>query len=107
MSTSETPELKSKSGTGATVAWALGLAACLCNLIIVLLPIGLLLGIAALVLGVVSLDRERSPARSDDNGASRTRRGIPGLALSGLSFLIAAIWFGTIVAVFLVDPTLL
>jgi hypothetical protein len=78
-----------------TVAWALGLAACLCNLIIVLLPIGLILGVVALILGAAGAKRSSGTGRST------------GLVLSAVSFVIAAIWIGTIVSVFLIDPTLL
>lgn len=77
-----------------TVAWALGLAACLCNIVIILVPIGLLLGVTSLIMGL--LDSARTQGGS-----------LPALALSGVSFLIAAMWVGTILSIFAIDPTLL
>ena len=92
---------------GATVSWALGLAACLCNLTIVLLPIGLPLGLAGLILGAVAAARDRASRQAFlGESGNATRRGVPGMALSGISFLVGAVWAGTVVSVFLVDPTL-
>lgn len=78
-----------------SAAWGLGLAACFCNLMIVLLPIGLVLGGVSLTLSLLGRAR-----RTDERGR------MAGLALSGVSFLIAAIWALTIAAVFVLDPTL-
>lgn len=78
--------------TGSTsAAWGLGLAACMCNLMIVLVPFGIILGAIALFL--VLLPSNRSAAK-------------PALALAGVSFLIAAVWTATVASVFLIDPTL-
>lgn len=78
----------------ATAAWATGLAACLCNLMVVLLPAGIILGVVALALGVAG---------------ARMRRvgGTSGVVLAGISFLIALVWAATVASVFLFDPTLL
>jgi len=72
-------------------AWGLGLAACLCNLLIVLLPFGILLGIAGFIIGLVQFARAKRMA---------------GIVVSGVSFLIAVIIVGTVLSVFWVDPTL-
>jgi len=80
--------------TSSTAALVLGIAACMCNLIVVLLPIGILLGIAALVVALAGSSRSRGTI-----GAA--------LALSGVSFLIAAVWALTAAAIFWIDPTLL
>ncbi|HZG58468.1 hypothetical protein [Paenibacillus sp.] len=85
--------MQSRSGSPST-AWGLGLAACICNLTILFAPVGLVLGLVALVLGLTGSARA--------HGAYA-----PALALSGVSFLIAAIWAMTIASIFVLDPTLL
>jgi len=77
-----------------SAAWGLGLAACMCNLMIILLPVGLILGLIALCRGLFSRRLDRSAK-------------VPALALAGVSFLIAFIWTATVVSVFVIDPTLL
>lgn len=77
-----------------TLAWVLGLAACLCNLMLLLLPIGLLLGCISFILGCIGSFRRRGS-------------GAAGIVLSGVSFFIAAVIIGTIVSVFFIDPTLI
>lgn len=88
-----TEQTTPRKGLG-TSAWVLGLAACLCNLMIILLPIGLLLGTIAFALAVAGSIRARGS-------------GTAGMVLSGVSFFIAAILIGTIVSVFFIDPTLM
>lgn len=83
-----------KSNGPATASWALGLAACLCNVTIVLAPVGIILGIVSLILGLVS-------------SAQRRGSGAGGLLLSGVSFLIAFIWIASVASLFVFDPTLL
>lgn len=83
-----------KGSGSATASWALGLAACLCNLTIVLAPVGIILGFVALILGLATSAKQRG------SGAS-------GLILSGVSFLIALTWAASAAAPFLFDPTLM
>ncbi|WP_199615674.1 hypothetical protein [Paenibacillus alkalitolerans] len=75
-------------------AWGLGLAACLCNLLILFLPVGLVLGLIAFIIGAVHSGRRRGSGNA-------------GMLLGGLSLLIAVIWAATVGAVFWFDPTLL
>jgi len=72
-------------------AWGLGLAACLCNLLIVLIPVGLLLGLAGLILGLIQFLRTRHKA---------------GIVVSSISFLITILIVGSVAALFWVDPVL-
>lgn len=84
-----------------SAAWGLGLAACICNLSVIFLPIGLLLGLVALLLAL--LTRGRRPL-----GENRTADASgSALTLIGVAFLIAAIWTFTVASVFFIDPTLL
>ncbi|WP_274364919.1 hypothetical protein [Paenibacillus thermotolerans] len=76
-----------------SAAWGLGLAACLCNLLILFLPVGFILGIVALVIGGVHSSRRRGTGNA-------------GIVLGGLSLIIALIWIVTIGSVFVIDPTL-
>ena len=78
----------------ASAAWGLGLAACLCNFAILLMPVGIILGIIALLVARLSPNLDRSAKK-------------PAYALAGLSFLIAAVWAATVLAVYLLDETLL
>lgn len=81
-----------RSATSTPAFW-LALSACMCNLLVVLLPIGLLLGLVALVLGLIGSQRA--------TGASA-----PALTLTGVSFLIALVWGLSVAAMFAIDPTL-
>ncbi|MCI3925157.1 hypothetical protein MO973_33600 [Paenibacillus sp. TRM 82003] len=84
---------------------------------IVLLPIGLILGLVGFILGAVAAARAARGRHGAEQGETLggseadehagTRRGVPGLVLSGISFLIAIIWAGTVVGLLLADPTLL
>ncbi len=76
-----------------TPAFWLALTACMCNLLVVLLPIGLLLGLIALILGLIGSARA--------SGANA-----PTLILTGVSFLIALVWGLSVAAMFAIDPTL-
>ncbi|WP_309121507.1 hypothetical protein [Paenibacillus sp.] len=76
-----------------TPAFWLALAACMCNLLVVLLPIGLILGLVALATGTIG--SRRSP-----------EAGAPALTLAGVSFVIALIWGLSVAAMFAIDPTL-
>ncbi len=81
-----------RSATSTPAFW-LALTACMCNLLVVLLPIGLPLGLVALVLGLTNANRA-------------TGGNAPALTLTGVSFLIALVWGLSVAAMFAIDPTL-
>jgi hypothetical protein len=76
-----------------TAPWVIGVVACGCNILALFLPFGIVLGIIALILGLV-------------HSARRRGTGTAGIVLGALSLLIAVLWAATIGSVFLFDPTL-
>jgi len=85
--------LSLQRSASSTAAFWLALTACMCNLLIFLLPVGLILGVVALTSGWIG--SKRAPGSS-----------AAALTLTGVSFIIAFVWAFSVAAMFAIDPTL-